>query len=274
MSRRLCRHAPEYVKRPVEGKEKTDGTWPSDNDKSSREGSRGWLLDLFDLIIGFCLLTLSLLLGIFFLPLHQVGIAAAVLFFYVLVFYLLACIFIYYGATKPTTPLVAVAKDETRPQGPQTKFIRVTYAPITELVVHEVIEQDQTTFFQDIIMQVPPSPVRVEPSINWVDGFALLTTQFPRTNEIIAEYLAGKIHYQTVVFTRMPFHNRVNMRIKNQEYSVRLNKVDSDPILADLAVFLKEFKPRVLSHASDLSAQNFEDRRRVAQPMNAISSAA
>ena len=235
-------------------------------------------MDLFDLIIGFCLMAISLLLGIFCLPLEQVGIAAAVIFFYVLVFYFLACIFIYYGATRPTTPRVAVANDEARPQGPRTKFIKVTYAPITELVVHEVIEQDQTTFFHDIIMQMPPSPVRVEPSINWVEGFemppspvrvepsinwvggfALLTTQFPLTNEIIAENLAGKIHYQTVVFTRMPFHSKINMKIENQESSVRLKKVDSDPILAGLAGFLKEFKSGTLSHASDLSAQNFQE---------------
>ncbi len=209
-------------------------------------------MDLFDLIIGFCLLAISLLLAIFGVPLHQIGIAA------VLFFYVLACIFIYVGATKPTTPLVAVTKEETKPQGPRTQFIKVTYAPVTELIVHEVVEQDQTTFFQDIIMQMSPSPVYVEPSVDWVDGFALLITQFPRTNEIIADNLAGKIHYQTVVFTRILFHPRINMRIRDQEFSVRLKKADNDPILADLAVFLNKFKPRVLSHALDLSAQNFQ----------------
>ena len=105
---------------------------------------------------------------------------------------------------------------------------------------------------------MPPSPVNVEPSINWVDGFALLTTQFPRTSETIADNLAGRIHYQTVVFTRIPFHGKVNMKIRDQDFSVRLKKADNDPILADLAVFLKEFKPRILNHVSDLSAQNFQ----------------
>ena len=203
-------------------------------------------MDLFDLIIGFCLMAISLLLAFYGPPVYSIGLGAAVLFF------VLACIFIYYGATRPTTPRVAVANDEARPQGPRTKFIKVTYAPITELVVHEVIEQDQTTFFHDIIMQMPPSPVRVEPSINWVGGFALLTTQFPLTNEIIAENLAGKIHYQTVVFTRMPFHSKVSVKLGDEDLSVRLKKADNDPNLVSLALFLKGSKPRTPGQESDL----------------------
>jgi hypothetical protein len=224
----------------------------SDNDKSCGKGSCGRLLDLFDLIIGLWLLVESLLLGIFGQPFQLIGLLAAVLFF------ILACIFIYEGAREVTTPLVPTVGDEAKPQGPRTQSVKVTYAPTTELVVHEVIEQDQTTFFQDIMTQVSASPVHVEPSVNWVDGFALLSTQFPPTNEVIADNLAGKIHYQTVIFTRILFHSKVNMKLRDHEYSVILRKADNDLTLAALVSFLKEFKPRILGHASDLSAQNFQ----------------
>jgi len=242
----------------VKGKETMDGIVPSDNDKSAGEGSCGWLLDFFDLTIGFCLLVISFLIGVFRFPFHQIGIAAVVLFFYVAVFFVLACIFIYDGATTLITPPVAFTEDETKPQGPRTKFIKITYAPTTELVVHEVIEQDQTTFFQDIVTQTSASPTNVEPSVNWVDGVALLSTQFPRTNETIADNLAGKIHYQTVVFTKILFHPKIKMKIRDQDFSVNLKKADNDPVLAALGAFLQEFKPRILGHASDLSAQNFQ----------------
>jgi len=238
----------------------------SNNDKLCGKGASGRLLDFFDLIIGFFFLGISLLLWFYGLPVYQIGVGATVLFS------ILACIFIYEGATKPTTPRVAMTKDEinptalqvatakeeVRPQDPRTQLVEVTYAPITNLVVHEVIEQDQTTFFQDIVRQVSASPVHVEPSVNWVDGFALLSTQFPPTNEVIADNLAGKIHYQTVIFTRILFHSKVNMKLRDHEYSVILRKADNDLTLAALVSFLKEFKPRILGHASDLSAQNFQ----------------
>ncbi len=208
-------------------------------------------MNLFDLIIGLWLLAESLLLGIFGQAFHLIGLGAALLLL------VLACIFIYAGATETTVPRVVTTEDEARPQSPRTQLIKVTYAPTTELVVHEVIEQDQTSFFQDIITQMPSSQVYVEPSVNWVDGLALLTTQFPRTNDTIAENLAGKIQYQTVVFTRMLFHPKVNMKLKDQEFSVRLRKADNDPVLAALGAFLKGLKPKIQSHVSDLSAQNF-----------------
>jgi hypothetical protein len=237
-------------------------TAPSDNDKSCRADSRGWLLDLFDLIFGFFLLGVSILIGLYGLPYSQTAFGVAVLVFAGLVF-ILAWIFIYDAATKPTilrafmtkdeSP-VATTKEETGPQAPRTQSVKVTYAPTTELVVHEIIEQDQTTFFEDIIRQMPVSAVHVEPIVNWVNGFALLTTQFPRTAEIIADNLAGKIHYQTVVFTKIPFHNKINLKIEGQDFSVRLKKADDNPNLVDLAVFLEGFKPRTSIHVWDSSA--------------------
>lgn len=137
-------------------------------------------------------------------------------------------------------------------------MVKVAYAPTTELVVHEVMEQDQTAFFEDIIRQMPASSVYVEPIINWVDGFALLATQFPPTEEIVAGNLAGKIHYQAVVFTRMPFHSKMNMKLDGQDFSVRLRRADNDPNLADLAAFLKRFRPRTSSHVSEVSAAQYQ----------------
>jgi hypothetical protein len=203
-------------------------------------------------------LVISLLFGFYGPRIYQIELGAAVLFF------VLACIFIYEGATTLTTPRVVVSKDETGPQGPRTKFIKVRYAPITELVVHEVIEQDQTTFFQDIIRQMPPSPIYIQPNVNWVDGFALLTTQFPHTNAIIADNLAGRIHYQTVVFTRMPFHSEVSVKLGDKDSSVRLRKAVDDPNLVSLASFLKGSKPRTPGHSSESQEhKNAQDNRSV-----------
>lgn len=86
------------------------------------------------------------------------------------------------------------------------------------------------------------SPVHVEPTINWVDGFALLIAQLPPTDEIVADNLRGKVHYQAVLFTRMAYQNKIAVRLGNQDYTVRLRKADNNPNLVDLVSFLKDFK--------------------------------
>ena len=137
------------------------------------------MLHIFDLIAGFFFLWMSLVLGFYGLPFNQVGFGVFILTF------TLGSIFIYEGVSEPTIHRVATTKAETSPHEPQNQLVKVTYAPTTELVVHEVIEKDQTEFFDDIIRQMLASPVHVEPVINWVNGFALQTTQFPPSDKIV-----------------------------------------------------------------------------------------
>ena len=208
-------------------------------------------MDFFDLIIGFFLLGISLFLGSS-LPFNQVGLGVFIVTF------TLASIFIYEGATELAARREAITRDEAGPNGPRTQLDKVVYAPTTELFVHEVIEQDQTAFFEDIIRHMSASSARVEPIVDWVDGFALLASRFPPTDEVVAGNLAGKIHYQTIAFTRMPFHSKVNMKLEDQDFSVRLRKADNNRNLADLAAFLKRFKPRTPSHVSDPPAVQYQ----------------
>lgn len=204
-------------------------------------------MHLFDLIVGFFFVWMSLVLGFYGLPFTQAGFGVFIITF------TLGAIFIYEGANEPTTPRVATTKVETSPQNPQSQLVKVTYAPTRELVVHEVIEQDQTEFFEDVIRLMLASPVHVEPVINWVDGFALLATQFPPADEIVTGNLSGRIHYQAVSFTRTPFHSKINMKLGDQDFSVRLRKADNNPNLVDLATFLKGFHRGTSGNMSDQS---------------------
>ena len=213
-----------------------------------QEGSCGQALHLFDLIAGFFFLWISLVLGFYGLPFYELGFGVFIITF------ALGSIFIYEGAREPITPQVGTTRVETSPQEPRNQLVKVTYAPTTELVVHEVMEQDQTEFFEDIIRQMLASPIHVEPIINWVEGFALLITHFPPADEIVAGNLAGKVHYQAVAFTRMPFHSKINMKLGDQDFSVRLRKADNNPNLVDLAVFLKGFHRGTSSHPPEPSA--------------------
>lgn len=122
-------------------------------------------------------------------------------------------------------------------------MVRVTYSPNRELVVHEVIEQDNRIFFEDMVRQALATPVHAEPTINWAEGVAFVVSPMPPTEDIVKENLEGRIHCAAVMFTRTPYQNQVLVKIGNQDYSARLRRAENNPTMMALAKFLRDFKP-------------------------------
>ncbi len=121
-------------------------------------------------------------------------------------------------------------------------MVKVTFTPSSELVVHEIVEQDGQVFFEDMVRQALSNPAHVEPTINWADGVAFVVAPMPPTEDVIKETIGGRLHYASVMFTRVPYQSQVPVKIGNQNYSARLRKAENNPTLAALASFLKEFK--------------------------------
>lgn len=121
-------------------------------------------------------------------------------------------------------------------------MVKVTYTPYREIVVHEIIEQESQVLFEDMVRQALSSQVHAEPTVNWADGVAFVVAPMPPTEDIVKESLEGKLHYASVMFTKIPFQSQIPVKIGNQNYSARLRKADSNPHLVALARFLKEFK--------------------------------
>ncbi|HUI22876.1 MAG TPA: hypothetical protein VLY82_00605 [Nitrososphaerales archaeon] len=121
--------------------------------------------------------------------------------------------------------------------------MKITYTPYQELVVHEIIEQsDPSVFFEDIVRLALSGAHQAQPSINWVDGVAFFIAPMAPTEEVVRENLAGRVHYASVLFTRTEYQPQVAVKIGNQDFTVRLRNAGDNPTLADLAVFLKDFK--------------------------------
>jgi hypothetical protein len=121
-------------------------------------------------------------------------------------------------------------------------LVEIEYIPYQKIVIHEIIEQDNKVFFEEIVRHALAQPVQAEPSVNWVDGFALLIMPFAPTEDIVRENLAGRIHYSTVVFSKMDFRPQVPVTLGNQTYNVRLRKADNNSNFVDLVAFLKTWK--------------------------------
>jgi len=121
--------------------------------------------------------------------------------------------------------------------------VKITYTPYQELIIHEIIEQTSSSvFFEDIVRLALSNTTQVEPSINWVDGIAFFVAPLQPTPEVVKENLAGRVHYGSVLFTKIQYTPQIRVKIGNQEYTVRLRKADDNPTLVALSAFLKDFK--------------------------------
>lgn len=121
--------------------------------------------------------------------------------------------------------------------------MKITYTPYQELIIHEIIEQtNSSAFFEDIVRLALSGPVQVQPSINWVDGIAFFIAPLQPTPEVVKENLAGRVHYGSVLFTRTEYRPQITVKIGSQDYTVRLRKAEDNPTLVDLAAYLKDFK--------------------------------
>lgn len=120
--------------------------------------------------------------------------------------------------------------------------MEVEFVPYQKIVIHEVIEQDNRTFFEDVVRHALAQTVQAEPTVNWVDGFALLIVPFAPTEDIVRENLNGRVHYSTVVFTKMDYKPQVSVVLGSQTYNARLRNADNNSNFVDLAKFLKGWK--------------------------------
>jgi len=121
-------------------------------------------------------------------------------------------------------------------------LVKISYLPYQEVVVHEIIELNNETFFEDVIRQ-SLTQTQVEPTVNWVDEIAFLVVPFPATEDIVKEGLNGKVHFGSVIFTKIDYRGQYPIKLGAQSFSVRMRKTDNNRIFVQLIDFLKKFKP-------------------------------
>jgi hypothetical protein len=95
-------------------------------------------------------------------------------------------------------------------------MINVTFAPASELVVHEVVEMSRN----DLLLE------RITPAGNmplyWCNGIVFSFSSLPMTDDIVKEYLKGKIHWLEVHFARMEKYIPI-ISFESEEYKSTMN---------------------------------------------------
>jgi len=120
-------------------------------------------------------------------------------------------------------------------------LVEIKYSGWKEIVIQEILELDNQTFFEDIVRLTLAQGHQVQPSVNWVDGVAFLPIPFPDSDDIVREKLKGVLHFASVMFTRIDYRENYTIRFGNNDLSARLRKT-TNPLLLQLAAYLKEFK--------------------------------
>ena len=120
---------------------------------------------------------------------------------------------------------------------------KITHIKTEEIVVHQILEYDVKSFFEEVVKQSLVQQMNVIPSVNWFDGVAFVLWRFPETEDVVREELEGTYHYSTILFTRMEHQPTYQTTLVNQEVKVPLRKVGNNPDFIDLVEFLKDFKP-------------------------------
>ncbi len=76
-------------------------------------------------------------------------------------------------------------------------MVKITFSPATELVVHEAVEMSK----DDLLLE------RITPAGNlplyWCNEIVFSFSSLPMTDDIVKEYLKGRIHWLEVHFSRM-----------------------------------------------------------------------
>jgi hypothetical protein len=121
-------------------------------------------------------------------------------------------------------------------------MVKITFRPWDEVVVHEVAQYEPEALYTLLIQQALASDaVGAIPGIYWANGVAFAISLYPDTEEIVREKLKGVTHYAVVQFALVPEHRpEAWLNLGGTEYRIRLQNVDSHPVLAELARALKE----------------------------------
>ena len=125
-------------------------------------------------------------------------------------------------------------------------MVKISYQPIKDIIIHEIVQYKPEEYLTLVIQStLAAGGAGTTPTLNWANGIIFSHVGYPDNEDIIKERLAGVLHYAAVNFAVYPeYKPQVTIRIGEQSYSVKLQRVDSNPIFVELADYLKNGKYR------------------------------
>jgi hypothetical protein len=123
-------------------------------------------------------------------------------------------------------------------------MVKITFSPATELVVHDIayIELDD-------LLRERVTPAGTIP-LYWCNGIVFSFTSLPLTDEVVRDYMHGRLHWLEVHFSAMPKYTEI-LKLNEEEYkaamSVRIIDTSKSGLHNELTRWLKDELKRLKS---------------------------
>ena len=118
-------------------------------------------------------------------------------------------------------------------------MVKISYAPIKELIVHEAVKIDHEDLLRERITPAGNMP------LYWCDGVLFSFTSIPMTKDLVREYLEGKIHWMEVHYTDMKKYEPV-IELNDEQYKaimkIRVIDTSKSGLHAEFIKWLKNNK--------------------------------
>jgi len=118
-------------------------------------------------------------------------------------------------------------------------MIKITYEPFKEVVIKEYTRFEKIEDLIYIFAQLRASGAPV--SLNWANGLVFVYSPLPPdTEQIMEEFLKGKVYWINVTFSAMPEYKP--MLETKEKIQVPIINVSSNPIIREVTEWLKQQK--------------------------------
>jgi hypothetical protein len=94
--------------------------------------------------------------------------------------------------------------------------VKITFSPMNELVIHEIVEVSK----EDLMRE------RITPSGNmplyWCAGILFSFSSLPMSEEVIRDYLRGRVHWMEIHYARMKEYQPI-INIEDNDYKTTMS---------------------------------------------------
>ncbi len=95
-------------------------------------------------------------------------------------------------------------------------MVSINYSPVQELIVHDIIEVPTEDLLRERITPAGNMP------LYWCAGVLFAFSSLPMTDDIVKDYLRGRVHWLEVHFTHLPKYEPI-MVLNDASYSSAIN---------------------------------------------------
>ncbi len=116
-------------------------------------------------------------------------------------------------------------------------MVKISFSPITELVVHEVVKVPMDDLLRERITPSGTMPVY------WCNGIVFSFSSVPMNKRVVDDYLDGKIHWMEVHYAEMDYYREV-LELNDEHYNgsmkVRVIDTSKSALHNDFSKWLKK----------------------------------